>query len=52
VSITANEGDRLAAVANVPADEDKEIDEALPEITKGKTPPAPPEPEQGSIFEG
>ncbi|MDP4200754.1 MAG: DNA gyrase subunit A [Bacteroidota bacterium] len=50
--VRLNEGDRLAAVANVPADEDKEIDEALPEITKGKTPPLPPEPEQGSIFEG
>ncbi len=46
--VRLGEGDSLAAVANVPADEDKEIDDAIPEITKG----VPPEPDQGSIFEG
>ncbi len=49
--VRLNEGDRLAAVANVPADEDKEIDEA--EASSGKKPtPPPPIEEQGSIFGG
>jgi DNA gyrase subunit A len=49
--VRLNEGDRLAAVANVPADEDKEIEEAEASSPK-KTPPVPPEPEQGTIFGG
>ncbi len=50
--VRLNEGDRLAAVANVPADEDKEIEEA--EASSGKKPSGPPPPaeEQGSIFGG
>ncbi len=47
--VRLNEGDRLAAVANVPADEDKEIDEA--EASSGKKPTTPPPTEeQGRIF--
>jgi DNA gyrase subunit A len=48
--VRLNEGDRLAAVANVPADEDKEIEEA--EATSGKKQSGPPLPEQPTIFEG
>jgi DNA gyrase subunit A len=48
--VRLNDGDRLAAVANVPADEDKEIDEA--EASSGKPVPPPPDAEQGSIFGG
>ncbi len=47
--VRLNDGDRLAAVANVPADEDSEIDAA--EATKGKL-TGPPPPEQPTIFEG
>jgi len=49
--VRLNDGDRLAAVANVPADEDKEIDEAEASSGKKQSPPPPPE-EQGSIFGG
>jgi DNA gyrase subunit A len=45
--VKLNEGDVLAAVANVPADEDKELDDAAVEST---TPPPPPPP-QSDIFE-
>jgi DNA gyrase subunit A len=48
--VRLNEGDRLAAVANVPADEDKEIEEAASESTTPKKPNGPPEPDQASIF--
>jgi DNA gyrase subunit A len=48
--VRLNEGDRLAAVANVPADEDKEIEEA--EASAGKKPNGPPPPDQPTIFEG
>src|SRR5438477_6152982 len=42
--VRLNEGDRLAAVANVPADEDKEIEEA--EASSPKKPSGPPPPDQ------
>ncbi|HWF43127.1 MAG TPA: DNA gyrase subunit A [Candidatus Kapabacteria bacterium] len=48
--VRLNEGDRLAAVANVPADEDKEIEEA--EASSQKKSSGPPPPDQPSIFEG
>jgi DNA gyrase subunit A len=49
--VRLNDGDRLAAVANVPADEDKEIEEA--EASSGKkSASGPPPPAQPSIFEG
>jgi DNA gyrase subunit A len=47
--VRLNDGDRLAAVANVPADEDKEIEEA--EAASPKKPSGPPPPDQPSIFE-
>ncbi len=40
---------RIAAVANVPADEDKEIEEAA--AASPKKPDGPPPPEQPTIFE-
>ena len=46
--VKLGDGDRLAAVANVPADEDKELDNAAAEV--GDT-PAPPPPAQSDIFE-
>ncbi len=46
--VRLNEGDSLAAVANVPSDEDNEIEKAAA-IKPLQTPPPP---EQGSIFEG
>ncbi len=48
--VRLNDNDRLAAVANVPADEDKELEEV--EATKGKKASEPPPPEQPTIFEG
>jgi DNA gyrase subunit A len=47
--VRLNDGDRLAAVANVPADEDKELDEAA--AASPKKPGGPPPPDQASIFE-
>jgi DNA gyrase subunit A len=49
--IRLSEGDRVAAVANVPSDEDKEIDDAASETGKPK-PSGPPAPDQATIFEG
>ncbi len=48
--VRLNEGDRLAAVANVPADEDKEIDEAEAKAGKKQGAPPPTKEEQGEIF--
>jgi DNA gyrase subunit A len=48
--IRLSEGDRVAAVANVPADEDKEIEDAAGEV-KPKSPAGPPPPDPASIFE-
>jgi hypothetical protein len=42
-----NEGDHLAAVANVPADEDEELDK----LEGSDKPKTPPEPKQKTIFE-
>jgi DNA gyrase subunit A len=47
--VRLNEGDRLAAVANVPADEDKELEEVE---SNSKIGDGPPPPDQPNIFEG
>ena len=44
--VRLNEGDHLAAVANVPSEEDEVLDEAI------KPMQPPPDPAQASIFEG
>jgi DNA gyrase subunit A len=48
--IRLSEGDAVAAVANVPADEDKEIEEAASESSSPKKPTGPPPPDQATIF--
>ncbi|MBS1904560.1 MAG: DNA gyrase subunit A [Bacteroidetes bacterium] len=48
--VRLNDGDRVAAVANVPADEDEEL-EKLEATTPPKTPKGPPPPKQTGIFE-
>jgi DNA gyrase subunit A len=48
--VRLNEGDRVAAVANVPADEDEELEKL--ESTSSNKAKEPPKPKQSSIFEG
>ena len=47
--VRLNEGDLVAGLANVPADEDDEIEKLEGTTDKPKT---PPEPKQGDIFKG
>ncbi len=47
--VRLNDGDRVAAVANVPADEDEELDKL--ESEKAQTQKAPPPPKQPKMFE-
>jgi DNA gyrase subunit A len=49
--VRLNEGDNVAAVANVPADEDEVLDKLEQETTPAKTKGGPPPPKQSSIFE-
>jgi DNA gyrase subunit A len=49
--VRLNDGDTVAAVANVPADEDEVLDKLEQESTPSKGKDGPPPPKQSSIFE-